>query len=225
MQRRKESLPLDGLPTIASLQSRAGVYTKHAQEGEMLPSPHRLPQCGKNHGPKNNQAYSGLCAKNPDESSGIHFLMIESGPDCIIFSIMENITLHHNCNMFQARLYNALMKWACGLGLKSPDKSTGAVCVCVRARTRVHVFTLCNHSRVGVSDFIIFLSMQKKMTCIPLSRSQSEKAESRYAQYSSCSCSLLNGPGFLIHNWTEKKRVSWFCVLHEMVLFSTAECS
>lgn len=127
-------LDADSLPAIVSLQSGAGVYTKHAQEGEMLPSPHTLPQCGKNHGPKNNQACSSLCARNPDESSGIHFLMIESGPDCIIFSIMENITLHHNCNMFQARLYNALMKWACGLGLKSPDKSTGAVCVPVCAR-------------------------------------------------------------------------------------------
>lgn len=47
MQTRKESLPPDSLLAIVSLHSQAGVYTKHMQEGEMLPSPHKLLQCRK----------------------------------------------------------------------------------------------------------------------------------------------------------------------------------
>lgn len=79
------------------------MYIEHIWVGDILPSPRR-PQCKKNHGPKKySQACSSLYAENPDESSGIH-LMIESGQACIIFSIMENFTLHHNCNMFQASL-------------------------------------------------------------------------------------------------------------------------
>lgn len=125
---------------------------------------------------KHNKACWSLCAENPDESSGIHLLMIESGPDCIIFSVMENITLHHhNHNMLQASLYTALMKWACGLGFKSPDKTAGAVCVCVRVCP-----LLCESFR-----FYNISECTEKMACIPLSRRhQSARADSRYAQYS-----------------------------------------
>lgn len=95
----------DWLSPDSLAQSGSGVHRAHGKEGRS--------QCKEKHGPKtHNRACSSLCIEHPDESSGIHLLMIKLGPDDIIFSVVENIALHHSHNMLQANRFKTRMKYA-----------------------------------------------------------------------------------------------------------------
>lgn len=89
-----------GLPLSGA--ELGGLSRRHSEGEALCPSP-SLPSTPENGSQeKHKQAPSVLCAENPSESSGIHLLLIESGPNQIVFSTVENITLHHDPTMFQA---------------------------------------------------------------------------------------------------------------------------
>ena len=82
--------------------------------------------------------------------------MVESGPNCPIFPVMENITLHHNLkHVPNSSLWCSNEVHLC-VRPESPDKPTGAcvsVCVCPQLYVSFRFYNICEYTG--------------KMACIP----------------------------------------------------------